>query len=131
MATHVTKTFLRTEETMERYMKVAEERKLKGEIVNPFLNWRDHVVKEFNHWVIVTNEFPYDRVAEVSHMIATKREIAFDWHLLNEEEKFEFETIKSTYLAEHYDALWENLPKGSTVSHHFHLHVIVLRRVVN
>lgn len=124
----VTRTFLRTQETMEIYMKTAEERKLSGVKVDHFLRWHENLVKEFNHWVIVTNEFPYDAVAQVSHMIATKREVGFDWDLLTNEERDEYELIKKTYLAEHYDAIWENLPRGSTVAHHFHLHLIVLKR---
>lgn len=124
----VTRTFLRTPETMERYMKTAEERKLSGVKVDHFLKWQESLVKEFNHWVIVTNEFPYDAVASTSHMLATKREVGFDWDLLTKEERDEYELIKKTYLAEHYDAIWENLPRGSTVAHHFHVHLIVLKR---
>jgi hypothetical protein len=130
MATHVTKTFLRTEETIHHYMEVAEERKLKGEHVNPFLDWQKILVKEFDHWVIVENEFPYDAVTSTSHMIATKREVGFDWALLTAEEKEEYESIKKNYLPEHYDAIWENLPKGATIAHHFHLHLVVLKRVI-
>ncbi len=126
----VTRTFLRTQETMERYMKVSEERKSSGQKVDHFLNWKDHCIKEFNNWVIVENEFPYDAVASVSHMIATKREVGFDWDLLTTEEREEYELIKKTYLSEHYDAIWENLPRGSTVAHHFHLHLIVLKREI-
>lgn len=124
----VTRTFLRTQETMEIYMKTAEERKLSGVKVDHFLRWNENLVKEFENWVIVTNEFPYDAVASTSHMLATKREVGFDWDLLTKEEREEYELIKKTYLAEHYDAIWENLPRGSTVSHHFHVHLIVLKR---
>jgi hypothetical protein len=113
---------------MERYMKTAEERSNSGEKVDHFLKWKDNLIKEFDSWVIVTNEFPYDAVASTSHMLATKREVEFDWDLLTKEERDEYELIRKTYLAEHYDAIWENLPRGSTVAHHFHVHLIVLKR---
>ncbi|MCX6755866.1 MAG: hypothetical protein NTX85_00805 [Candidatus Nomurabacteria bacterium] len=124
----VTRTFLRTDETMEKYMRISSERKELGHKVDHFLRWQENLVKEFDNWVIVTNEFPYDAVASTSHMIATKREVGFDWALLSTEEREEYELIKKTYLAEHYDAIWENLPRGSTVAHHFHVHLIVLKR---
>jgi len=126
----VTRTFLRSNEMMTEYMRVSEERRERGEIANPFENWKNNLVKEFNNWVIIKNEFPYDAVASVSHMISTKRNVAFDWNLLNEEELKEFAEIKNTYIKENYDALWENLPRGITVPIHFHLHLIVLKREV-
>lgn len=124
----ITRTFLRTEETMNHYMQVAEERRQKGIRAEHFKNYQTLLVKEFQHWVIIENEFPYDAVASVSHMISTKREVALDWKLLNEEERKELEEIRETYLNEHYDAIWENLPKGQTAPHHFHLHLIVMKR---
>lgn len=125
---NITRTFLRTDEMMTHYMQTMKERKEKGVRIKHFSHWQDHLVKEFKNWVIVTNEFPYDAVATTSHMIATKREIAFDWKLLNEEEKVEYQEIRDTYLKEHYDAIWENLPRGQTAPGHFHLHLVVLKR---
>ncbi len=126
--TKVTKTFLRSPETMAKYMKVSEERRINGHSVNPFLSLQEKPVKDFKYWVIIDNEFPYDAIATVSHMISPKREVAFDWELLNEDEKSEFEEIKNSYIKANYDVLWENLPSGQTIKGHFHLHLIVLKR---
>lgn len=128
--TNITRTFLRTEGMMTKYMEVMKEREAKGIKYNPFTSNSEIVVKEFRYWNIIENEFPYDAVATTTHMIATKREVPFDWSLLNEEEKIEFEKIKKEYIAEHYDAIWENLPKGQTISKHFHLNLLVLKREV-
>lgn len=76
------------------------------------------------------NKYPYDAVATTSHILATKREVSFDWSLLNSEEKNEFEEIKKNYLVNHYDVIWENLPKGQTIPGHFHLNLLVLKRVL-
>lgn len=95
---------------------------------NPFENWQDCLVKEFEHWVIIENEFPYDAVATTSHMISTKRMVTFDWKLLNAEEIVELQKIKEGYIKDNYDVLWENLPRGSTFPAHFHLHLMVLKR---
>ncbi len=128
MIKKVTRTYLRSDEMMTEYMRISEERRLNNEIVNPFEDWKNNLVKEFNNWVIIKNEFPYDAVAKISHMISTKRNVPFDWSLLNEEELKEFAEIKNTYIKENYDALWENLPRGITIPIHFHLHLIVLKR---
>jgi len=128
MYTKITRTYLRTDEGMNNYMRISDERKLTSEKVKIFTDWQDSLVKEFKHWVIINNEFPYDAIATTSHMIATKREVAFDWNLLNEEELKEFTGLKNTYLKENYEVVWENLPKGQTQPGHFHLHLLVLKR---
>lgn len=128
MHTKVTRTFLRTDEMMSKYMQESEKRHASGTIVNPFANWNDSLVKEFQHWVIIKNDFPYDAIATISHMISTKREVAFDWDLLNEEELSEFASLKKGYIKDNYDVLFENLPKGQTFPGHFHLHLLVLKR---
>ncbi|MEY2671660.1 MAG: hypothetical protein RL687_77 [Candidatus Parcubacteria bacterium] len=124
----ITRTFQRTEESMNTYMKITEERSKLGQKTTHFTDWQEGLVKEFTHWVIITNEFPYDAIASTSHMISTKREVAFNWELLSPEELAEFYQIKKDYISAHYDVLWENLPSGITIAHHFHLHLLVLRR---
>lgn len=125
---NITRTFLRSDETMTRYMKTMKEREEKGVKFNQFLSNEKKVIKEFEYWIIIDNEFPYDAVATTSHMIATKREVAFDWKLLTIEEDKELEKLQREYLNEHYDVIWENLPKGQTAPGHFHLHLLILKR---
>ncbi len=125
---NITRTFLRSDKMMTKYIEVMREREAKGIKYNPFLSEDELIIKEFKHWVILENEFPYDAIAAVSHMLATKRDIPLDWKSLNTEEMEEFNEIQDTYLSEHYDALWENLPKGQTIPRHFHLHLLVLKR---
>lgn len=128
MANKVTRTFLRTEEMMNKYMAISEAKKISGEKVNVFSDWQKGLIKEFKNWVIIQNEFPYDAIAETSHMLSTKRVVAFDWALLTDEEIKEFNELKNTYLKENYEVIWENLPKGQTQPGHFHLHLLVLKR---
>ncbi len=122
---NITRTFLRSSGMMTEYMRVMREREETGVKYNPF---EEPPVTEFKHWVIVENQFPYDAIATVSHMLATKRTVPLDWKFLNEEEVQEFSELQETYLNEHYDVLWENLPKGQTIPGHFHLHLLVLKR---
>lgn len=125
---NISKTLLRTDETMDRY--IAEMRKNASEGISkdPFSDFMLYLVKEFEHWVIIENKYPYDAIAKVSHLILTKRKVAFDWNLINKEEMEEFSKLRSSYLAENYDLIWENLPRGQTIPGHFHLHLLVLKR---
>lgn len=124
----MTRTFTRTREMMDKYVEMMQQRKASGIDVNPFKDWKDHAIKEFNHWFIIPNDYPYDAIASVNHMIAPKREVAFNWQLLSDEEEDELDLLKATYLNEHYDVVYENLPKGQTIPAHFHLHLLVLKR---
>jgi hypothetical protein len=128
MKKYIDRTFLRSEETMDRYIAHAAERAKIENPPNPFENIEEMAIKSFNHWVIVPNEFPYDAIATTSHLLFTKRTVPFDWTLLNTDELEELESLRKTYLNEHYDLIWENLPKGQTVPGHFHLHVLILKR---
>lgn len=124
----ITRTHTRTRETMERYIATMKKRREEGQIKGSFLDGSHRIIKEFNHWAIIENEFPYDAIASTSHMIVTKRFVAFDWRLLTPEEEKEINSLKETYLSEHYEVVWENLPKGQTIPTHFHLHLLVLKR---
>ncbi len=122
---NITRTFLRSDEMMTKYMEVMKEREASGIKYSPF---DEPPIKEFEHWVIIDNQFPYDAIATTTHMLATKRKVAFDWELLTTEEKSEFEQIKKEYLSLQYDAIWENLPKGQTQPEHFHMNLLILKR---
>ncbi len=128
MSKNITRTFLRTDKMMTHYIETMKDRKEKGITENPFTNWQKFLVKEFKHWVITENEFPYDAVTDVNHMILPKREVAFDWNLLNDDEKSEYIEIKENYLKQNYDSIWESLPNGQTTPGYFHLHLVVLKR---
>ena len=124
----MTKTFARSDATMAQYIQMTKERQDSGVEINPFKDWRSQTVKEFEHWVIIPNKYPYDAIATVNHMITPKREVLFDWRLLTQEEEKELNILKETYLNENYDVVWENLPKGQTIPTQFHLHLLVLKR---
>lgn len=128
----ITATYLRSKETMKRYIHEFEKRKEPGKSHNPFQhaleNPEQEIIMEFNHWFIMDNGFPYDAVADVHHMIVTKRHVAFDWKLLTDEEKSEFQSLRDTYLKDHYDVIYENLPSGQTQPGWFHINLLKLRR---
>ncbi len=81
------------------------------------------ILKEFKHWNIVQNLFPYDILATVHHMIIPKghvRELDLDFDELKE-----LIEIKSTYINEGYDLILHQVTKDQSIPDHFHLHLIV------
>lgn len=118
----------RETETREKYQKYLKSIENQPNI-NIFTDWRNKkVIAEFEHWAIIENDFPYDAIASTNHLLFTKREIPFDWDLLNQEELKELNKIRKEYLNKNYEVVWENLPKGQTVPVHFHLHLLTLIR---
>lgn len=131
-AKEITATYLRSKETMEKYITEFEKRKQPGKSHNPFKhaleNPQNQIIEEFNNWFIMVNDFPYDAVAEINHMIVTKREVSFDWKQLTKSELKEFQVLRDTYLKDNYDVIYENLPSGQTQPGWFHLNLLKLKR---
>lgn len=80
-------------------------------------------VHEFEHWRIIENLYPYDRVARVHHMLVSKRH-ASDTEL-TEEEWAEFRSIKGGYLQTEYEFIIEPTLKMKSIPAHSHIHMII------
>jgi hypothetical protein len=82
-------------------------------------------VQFFEYWKIVTNDFPFDRVAARHDMLMPRRHtVEAD---LTPEEWREFQQLKGTVLSDEYDYLIEATHKTKSIPHHFHLHLIVAK----
>ena len=82
-------------------------------------------INEFEHWRIIRNIFPYDKIAKSHDMIVPKRHVT---ELnLSEGEMAELRNIKETYLHTNYDFIIEPTYKMKSIPQHFHLHLIVAR----
>lgn len=81
-------------------------------------------VKEYKYWKIIQNEFPYDEVAEINHIVATKKH--------KKEEKYtkaeikEYRKIKE-YIHKTYDTILENTNGIKSIPEHQHLHLLRLK----
>jgi diadenosine tetraphosphate (Ap4A) HIT family hydrolase len=111
---------LRTKDSEERYIEVMQTRT--GDEGCLFCTpSRQTVLAEFEHFRIIKNDFPYDEVAEIHHMIYPKRHtLGKD---MTEEEKAELQLLKDTYCKEKgYQYILEGITRLSIPSHvHFHL----------
>jgi hypothetical protein len=77
--------------------------------------------EQYAHWKIVPNDFPYDLIAQVHHMIVPRRHVTEEF--LSPEEREELVSIKKTLLHT-YDYIIEASAGGKSIPEHFHLHLI-------
>lgn len=78
-------------------------------------------LKEFIHWRLLPNEFPYDRIVKTHHLISLRRHA--DENALTVPEYNELYDIKHA-LRNDYDILFENTLKRKSIRAHFHIHAI-------
>ncbi len=124
----ISRTFVRSDAMMDKYIASIKARAKMENPPNPFEDIESIALKKFKHWVIIPNDFPYDAIATTNHLLFTRRKVAFSWDLLTKDEIDELNHLKKTYIADNYDAIWENLPSGQTVPGHFHLQLLILKR---
>jgi len=114
---------LRTKKTRRKYLKLISE----GFLVNGCSLCKEtKSIKEFKHWRILNNRFPWDRIAKTHHMIIPKRHTIYE--KLNEIEKKEFEIIKVGYIEEKYELIAEAMNKKKSIPKHLHIHLIILKK---
>lgn len=114
---------LRTPETFQKYI-FAKKNSTEG---CPLCRIEKRsVIKNFKYWVIVPNEFPYDKIAKQNDMLLLKRHA--DLKNISQEEFAELMEIKTNFLPNlPYSTVYENLPRQQSVKGHFHVHLIVLK----
>lgn len=84
---------------------------------------RSETIADYQFWRIIPNNYPYDRVAAVHHMIVPKRHTTYDE--ITSEEQAELDALIKTDLNKNYNFLQLALPKGQSIPNHLHYHLIV------
>lgn len=82
-------------------------------------------------WAIVENEYPYDQIALVHHLLVPTRSFASAKDM-EAEELWELDRIKDE-IAEtrEYDVIMENIPHRRTAPGHYHLHLIKYKEITD
>ncbi len=89
----------------------------------------DELIKDFVHWKIIKNKFPYDAIFSTHHMIVSKR-IFSSTEEATAEETAEYLEIKQQLNNEgFYDLLLENFHKNQSKPKHCHIHLLVWKVV--
>ncbi len=82
-------------------------------------------LKEFTHWKVVLNDFPYDRIADTHHMIIPRRHASEDE--IMEEEWREYAAIKAGFISDTYEYIMESTHRRKTIPAHFHVHLLTIK----
>ena len=110
--------FFRTPELQKQY---AEDRKNGSLQTCPLCTVEPK--KEWEHWKIIENKYPYDRITKVHDMLVSKRHVKEED--LTTEEKEEMFRIKKEYINPNYGYMFEPMIDNKSIPDHFHVHLIV------
>ena len=76
------------------------------------------------YWRIVENQFPYDKIAVVHHLIVPERDFSEEFHM-NRLEKLELDTLKDGFArGSTYDCIMMSFPHNRSIPQQFHYHLI-------
>lgn len=112
---------LRTEASEAEYQRVRAERR--GSSACPLCDISP--TKEFTHWRIVPNQYPYDRIADTHDMIVSKRHV--QEQDITEEEWREYKEIARDFIHPTYEYIIEPTLKTKSIPDHFHIHLITAK----
>src|SRR3989344_6742388 len=73
-------------------------------------------IKEFQHWRIIPNDFPYTRIAKLHHMVVLKRHVKEDE--LSQEEWMEYNQLKHSYINDNYEFIIEPTNRKKSIPAH-------------
>lgn len=110
---------LRSNKIAKAYTKRLEEVE-DGSYVFDFLKLP--TIKNWQYWILVKNEFPYDKIAKKHDLLVPRRFIS-DGEEMEDLELNELYEIKEE-LNEDYDVYCEGTKRNRTVPEHFHIHCI-------
>jgi len=85
------------------------------------------LIREYRHWVIRENRFPYDAIFDKHHMLIPKRTFSHSRNM-TENERREFEKILDE-ISEEYDGVLENFNHARSVPAHFHPHLFRYKKI--
>ena len=107
-----------------QYQNFKKKKKKAGQDLTVFDLKDEIVIREFKHWLIIENRFPYDNMTSVNHMLIPKRTLN-DLAEASQVELAEHQAIRYILIEEgFYDAVVENLPRSKSVTQHAHLHLV-------
>lgn len=81
-------------------------------------------IREWKHWAIIHNEYPYSYAFKVHHMLIPKRAVKEDD--LSSAEEAELKNILKEIRSD-YDCRMINMPSKQTKLNHFHIHLLTFK----
>ncbi|MCR4328353.1 MAG: DUF3605 domain-containing protein [Patescibacteria group bacterium] len=112
---------LRTNKMYEKYVRFIHKGGLREECVL----CTKKPIKSFRYWRIIMNDFPYNRITNIHHMIVPKRHTVEA--KLTKKEREELQKLKMRYVSPNYTFIMEASHKDKSIPSHFHLHLVVIK----
>lgn len=112
---------LRRMATWEAYQRYRRERPVDA----PCRLCEKKSIAEYEHWLLQINDFPYDRFADVHHMLVSR--VHTSEAELPAAAYTELRQLKTTF-GKHYDYLIESLPGTFSIPDHFHVHLLTIQK---
>lgn len=81
-------------------------------------------IREWKHWAIIPNDYPYSYAFRTHHMLIPKRVVMEDD--LSKEEENELKAILKE-IRDDYDCRLINTPRKQTKLNHFHIHLLIYK----
>ena len=85
-------------------------------------------ITDFDTFRVIPNQFPYDTIAEVHHLLIPKRQVTTPAEFTLQEHGDIATIISSLTQTQDYDQILYNFPHKQSAPQRFHLHLITLKR---
>lgn len=82
------------------------------------------IVKKWKLWILVQNEFPYDKIADNHCLLVPLRQFAEDEDMYGTERSELFRIKEEFKQTKDFDAVFENVKHNRTVPDVYHLHAL-------
>lgn len=96
----------------------------KNKNICPFCE-QELLINKYKYWILVENKFPYDKISEYHHLLATIREVE-EFEDLKKEEITELKNIFRK-LEKNYSYISLNVRQKRSIRKHFHFHLIKIK----
>ena len=119
---------VRSIETYIKYKKHMETNDGKEWLANALKN----PIKDFGLWVLIEDQFPWDNISTVHHLIFPKRVFRFADDINDEERKCLHDVLLQ--MKKDYDIVVDKIDRidGSnrSIKYHYHLHLLNLKKYI-
>lgn len=82
-------------------------------------------IRDFTHFKIIPNTYPYDAICSEHHMLVPKRHVGHRYYFNQEEQDELFVILRRLEREERYDAVLQNFTHQKSMTGHEHVHLLV------
>lgn len=122
-----TVSLFRTAKTALRYLeekKIGSDKKMHA-FENYLTNEAEKIIHKSDHCFIIENLFPYDNLAEISHLLIPLIQVPFQWGEIRQEVMEDIRILRDDgYLRKNYAGTLESLPSSQSKPEWFHIHLL-------